>query len=141
MPYSFVHTTQVLRITIAFFALSVFATAAKAQTPLPSPRPAPTPITKTGSIPVNSGSTVGQISKWVTSSTNGIGTLGDSGIVESSIGTIGIGINPFIDFKVAVDGGNSGGIYSSSPSGRSIFGTSSNGNSVIGISTSAFGIV
>src|SRR5712691_4051659 len=73
-----------------------------AQTPIPSPSPAPTPITKTGSILVNNPSTVGRISKWVGSSNNGIGTIGDSVIIESSIGTIGIGTNPFSDFKLAV---------------------------------------
>lgn len=84
-----------------------------AQTPLPSPSPAPTPITKSGNIVVNNPSTVGRISKWVTSSNNGIGTIGDSLIIESSIGTIGIGTNPFSDFRLGVDGGNTvaGGVF------------------------------
>src|SRR5687768_8757812 len=82
-----------------------------AQTPIPSPSPAPTPITKTGSILVSNPSTVGRITKWVGSSNNGIGTIGNSVITESSIGTIGIGTNPFSDFKLGVDGGSIGGLY------------------------------
>ena len=109
------------------------------QTPVPTPSPAPTPITKTGSILVNNPSTVGRISKWVTSSTNGIGTIGDSIIIESALGTIGIGTNPFSDFKLGVDGGNNGGIFSSSTNGRGLYGRSTGGDGVFGLSSSGTG--
>jgi hypothetical protein len=112
------------------------------QTPVPTPSPAPTPITKTGSILVNSPSTVGRISKWVASSTNGIGTIGDSVIEESSIGTLGIGTNPFSDFKVGVNGGaNFGGLYGSTTGNRiGVFGQSNSGNGVRGFSSTSVGV-
>src|ERR1043166_412991 len=98
-------STQSLTLRLLLFVLiGLVPSIAWAQTPLPSPSPAPTPITKTGSILVNNPSTVGRISKWVTSSNNGTGTIGDSAIIESSIGTIGIGTSPFSDFKLGVDG-------------------------------------
>jgi hypothetical protein len=100
---------------------------AYSQAPLPSPSPAPTPISKTGSILINSPSTVGRITKWVGSSNNGTGTIGDSVITESSIGTIGIGTNPFSDFKLAVDGGSLGGLFGHSTSGTGVFGQSNTG--------------
>lgn len=109
------------------------------QTPVPTPSPAPTPISKTGSILVNSPSTVGRISKWVASSTNGIGTIGDSVIIESALGTIGIGTNPFTDFKLGVDGGNNGGMFGSSVNGRGVYGRSTAGDGVFGYSSSGTG--
>ena len=98
--------TRVLQMSMFVLTACFCFVTAQAQTPLPSPSPDPTPITKTGNILVNNRSTVGRISKWVASSSNGTGTIGDSVIVESSIGTVGIGTNPFSDFKFAVDGGN-----------------------------------
>ena len=111
-------TSSVRRMTtlLAIFAAHTFI--ASAQTPVPSPSPAPTPITKTGSILVSNPSTVGRITKWVTSANNGTGTIGDSVIIESSLGTIGLGTNPFSDFKLAVDGGATlGGVFGRSQSG------------------------
>jgi hypothetical protein len=131
------------------------------QTPLPSPSPAPTPITKTGNILVDNPSTVGRIAKWVNSSSNGTGTIGNSVITESSIGTIGIGTNPFSDFKLAVDGGSIGGLYGTSTgpspgvlgrnetghgvrgesvSGLGLHGRSITGNGVFGASDSGYGV-
>src|SRR5262249_40080066 len=102
---------------------------------------APTPITKTGSILVNNASTVGRISKWVTSSNNGTGTIGDSAIIESSIGTIGIGTNPFSDFKLGVDGNTSGALFGRS-AGNNVFAiyglnTAFNGTGVRGTASSS----
>src|SRR5688500_4504612 len=112
-----------------------------AQTPIPSPSPAPTPITKTGSILVSNPSTVGRITKWVGSSNNGTGTIGDSLITESSFGTIGIGTNPFSDFKLAIDGGSLGGLFGgSNGSGIGVFGSSFSGIGLSGFSNSGTGV-
>jgi hypothetical protein len=112
-----------------------------AQTPIPSPSPAPTPITKTGVILVDGSSTVGRITKWVGSTNNGTGTIGNSVITESSVGTIGIGTNPFSDFKLGVDGGNIGGLFGRSTNGYGVYGSSSNSIGVFGSSTSSYGVL
>jgi hypothetical protein len=148
---------RVSRIRMLLFTFAFCCLSAPAQTPIPSPSPAPTPITKTGSILVNSPSTVGRIAKWVGSSSNGIGTIGNSVITESSVGTIGIGTNPFSDFKLAVDGDSGGGLYVRS-TGRAITtsglifsrATSTDnvvtglndgsGNGVFGFSTAGYGL-
>jgi hypothetical protein len=87
---------------------------------------------------VNNPSTVGRISKWVSSSNNGTGTIGDSVIIESSIGTIGIGTNPFSDFKLGVDGGSTiaGGVFgfSSVFNGTGLRGRAGHPNSGTGVS-------
>ena len=130
--------------------LALYYCIASAQNPLPSPSPTPTPITKTGVILVNSPSTVDRITKWVGSSNNGTGTIGDSVIIESSSGTIGIGTNPFGDFRLAVDGGalNNGlfgrgvnfGVYGTSTNGDGVGGVSGNGFGVYGVSTTGTGV-
>jgi hypothetical protein len=124
--------TALMLLTIAFYCFP-----AQAQTPIPSPSPAPPPITKTGSILVNSPSTVGRITKWVGSSNNGIGTIGDSVITESSLGTIGIGTNPFSDYKLGVGGGISalGAINTSAQyniGGSRVLGTAGINNVLVG---------
>jgi hypothetical protein len=105
MKKQFPKDFAVLRTALMLSTIAFYCFPAPAQTPIPSPSPAPTPITKTGSIVVNSPSTVGRITKWVGSSNNGTGTIGDSVITESSVGTIGIGTNPFSDYKLGVGGG------------------------------------
>jgi hypothetical protein len=134
--------TRVLQIGLIVLTVLFYLVTVQAQTPipspLPSPNPAPTPISKTGSILVNNPSTVGLISKWVTSSNNGTGTIGDSVIIESSFGTIGIGTNPFSNFKLGVDGGNtvSGGVYglTSVFNGTGVRGRAAHPNSGTGVS-------
>ena len=108
----------VRRIPILLTVFAFYSFIATGQTPIPSPSPAPTPITKTGNFLIANPSTVGRISKWVASSNNGTGTIGDSVIIESAIGTIGLGTNPFSDFNLAVDGGSvRGGVYGRSQNG------------------------
>lgn len=118
MKKKFDRIVRILLISIFSLTAGLHVGTTKAQVPIPSPSPTPTPITKTGSILVNNPSTVGRISKWVGSSNNGTGIIGDSGIIESAIGTIGIGTNPFSDFKLAVVGaGSLNGLYVSSSTG------------------------
>ncbi|MGI9166056.1 MAG: hypothetical protein ACR2G5_06680, partial [Pyrinomonadaceae bacterium] len=130
LSFSFAIWTQVKKRHICGIVLLglLGCGAGYAQTPVPSPSPAPAPITKTGSILVNNPSTVGSLTKWIGASNNGIGTIGDSVITESSIGTIGIGTNPFSDFKLAVDGGSIGGLFGrSTGSGIGVRGESNSG--------------
>lgn len=90
---------------------------------------------------VDNPSTVGRIARWVNSSSNGTGTIGNSGITESSIGTIGIGTNPFSDFKLAVDGGSLGGVFArSTGSATGMFGSSFSGIGLSGFSESGTGV-
>ena len=122
MKKKFDRIARVLLISIFSLTVGFYGRTTKAQTPIPSPSPTPTPITKTGSILVNNPSTVGRISKWVGSSNNGTGTIGDSGIIESAIGTIGIGTNPFSDFRLAVVGaGTVDGLFVRSSGAATIF--------------------
>lgn len=77
-----------LGITGSIIQLILMSVATAAQTPTPSP------ITKSDPPSVQTPSTVGRITKWAGASKNGIGTIGDSVITESS-GNIGIDVtNP-----------------------------------------------
>jgi hypothetical protein len=128
---TFNHLSNLFNVTAIVFLFALMSNVGYAQTPTP------TPITSPGSPTVQTPSTVGRISKWFGVGKKGVGILGDSVITESSVGTIGIGTNPFGSFKLEVDGGGTFGglsVVTHKPIGTGVKGSAQthNGTGVSG---------